>query len=222
MADNLSVKDAAGATQTIRMKDAAGIKVPTAILVDSTGSQQVNAQTTAASLPVALPTDQALRGRGMVVLSDQFTRPADTTAYAANDTVANNTAAGSVVPLNFASAARYSGGSGFITGARISKTTNVTTNAQFRLHIFDAAPTFTNGDNAALSLTGINNWIGSIDVTVGQAFTDGSSGRAPGSSPAIMFDKASGTGLYGVMQALAAYAPGNAEIFTVALEIEQS
>jgi len=221
MADNISVKDATGATQTVRMKDVSGVKVSLNILSDQTGSPIINEQTAAGSIPVALPTDQALRGRGMILASDNFTRPADTTTYAANDTVANSTVAGSVTPLTFV-AARYNGGSGFITGARISKTTNVTTNAQFRLHIFDAAPTMASGDNAALSCSGINNWIGSIDIAVGQAFTDGAAGRAAGSSPAIMFDKSSGTNLYGILQALAAYGPGNAEVFTVALEIEQS
>ncbi len=221
MADNISVKDAAGATQTIRMPEVAGIKVPVAMLVDSSGSQQINEQTKAASLPVALPSDQPLRGRGMLVLSNNFTRPADTTAYAVFDTVANSTTAGSVNALSY-TAARYAGGSGFITGARIAKTTASIVNAQFRLHIFDAAPTLANGDNGAFSTT-MSGYIGSIDVTCTQAFSDPAAfGRASGSNPPIMFDKLTGQTLYVIVQALAAYTPGNAEVFTVSLEIEQS
>ena len=37
----------------------------------------------------------------IITPTDSFTRPANTTQYAANDLVANSTTAGSVVPLSF-------------------------------------------------------------------------------------------------------------------------
>src|SRR6185437_974597 len=83
-----------------------------------------------------------------VNLSANFTRPADTTAYATGDLVANSTTAGSVTPLSF-TAPRYATGSGQVRRARLKKSTNTTTNATFRLHLYATSPTPTNGDNGA-------------------------------------------------------------------------
>ena len=47
-----------------------------------------------------------------------FSRPADNTAYAAGDMIANSTTAASVVPITFTGAAGEAGGSGRLTGCR--------------------------------------------------------------------------------------------------------
>jgi hypothetical protein len=64
-----------------------------------------------------------------------FTRPADTTTYASGDLVANNTTAGSVVPLTFTAVTRSAGDSVRIERARINTSNALLTNASFRLHL---------------------------------------------------------------------------------------
>jgi hypothetical protein len=154
----------------------------------------------------------------------KFTRPADTTAYASGDLVANSTTAGSVTPLSWdvKIGARFK-----IKRATILKSTTSVTNFKLYLHLFSAAPTFTNGDNGALSMTtGAAGYLGSvlIDGTTlpGAVFSDGAIGTgafADGAEP--NFQLPSGHKIYGVLQANAAYTPGNAEVFTVTLDLQE-
>ena len=90
-----------------------------------------------------------------------FARPADTTAYAALDTVSTSTSA--PVVITFSNMARINAGSGYITKARIM-TDQKTNTARFRLHLFHTAPTLTN-DNAAFPLLWADraNRVGKID-----------------------------------------------------------
>ena len=44
------------------------------------------------------------------------------------------------------------------------------TNAQFRLHLYTAAPTCANGDNGAWSTDGAANYIGAFDVSSGSGW----------------------------------------------------
>lgn len=154
--------------------------------------------------------------------SATITRPADTTAYASGDLVANSVTAGSVNNLQFTTAARVSGGSGLITGARIQKSTASVTNAAFRLHLFTVAPTYTSaGDNSAIStvvVASAKGYLGYVDITAMTGFSDvawgtgavdNSRGNAPFAAAAQI--------LYGLLEARGAYTPGNAEVFTVSL-----
>lgn len=150
-----------------------------------------------------------------------FTRPADTTAYAVGDLVANNTTAGSVTPLSW-SAARVATGNLYIRRARLRKSTTGLTNAAFRLHIYASAPTVSNGDNGVWS-SPVADYMGAIDITVAKAFSDGAQDHGvPNTGGEINIALASGQTIYGLLEARGAYAPGNAEVFTVALEIWQN
>lgn len=155
----------------------------------------------------------------------QFTRPADTTAYASGDLVANSVTAGSVVPLSFTNASRQSGTGGLILGARLKKSTTTTANTDFRLHLYSATVTVANGDNAAWSSNGAANYMGSIDFATAntRAFTDGAANAAATASGPFgkAFKLSSGSTVFGLLEARAAYAPGNAETFIVSLEIQQ-
>lgn len=223
MADNFTAKDAAGSTRTFRAFESGGIHKVAKVLVDSAGNELIGSKTSALSLPFVLPTDMALSGRGIVNPTDNFTRPADATAYASGDLVANSTTAGSVTSLNFASSARYTQGAGFITRCRLEKSTTSLTLAQFRVHIYTAAPTgIANGDNGAWS-TNRAGYIGAIDITMDRAFVDGAYGEDnPMGNEYIYFKLSSGQALRGLIEARAAYAPGNAEVFTASLEIVQT
>jgi hypothetical protein len=143
------------------------------------------------------------------IVSARFTRPADTTAYASGDLVANSTTAGSVVPLSYA----VGGGVFQIRRVRIFKSGTSTTNAAFRVHLYTASMTAANGDNAAWSTNRAANYLGSVDVTVDKAFTDGAAGVATVEANCAV----PGT-LYALIEARGAYTPASAEVFNVVLE----
>lgn len=145
-----------------------------------------------------------------------FTRPADTTAYASGDLVANSTTAGSVVPMTFI--IRPENRPAMIRRVRIKKTGTSIANASFRLHLYGtSAITNTNGDNGAWLTNNTANYYGSIDVTLDKAFSDGSQGvGSPSAGSEMNYD----IGLcYGLLEARNAYTPASAEVFTVELEL---
>lgn len=161
-------------------------------------------------------------GGTMALASANFTRPADTTAYASGDLVANSTTAGSVAAMQF-TATRIAAGSGMIRRLRLRKSGTSVTNASFRLHLFKAAPgTITNGDNGAFSTSGVADYLGALDVTMDRAFTDGATGHGlPVTGSEINFKLASGQTIYGLLEARGAYTPASGETFTADLEILQ-
>jgi hypothetical protein len=161
------------------------------------------------------------------LVSDNFTRPNDTTAYASGDLVANSTTAGSVVPLAF-SIHRSPSGSVRINRVKVKKSGAVVTNASFRLHLYASSPTVTNGDNGAWASIEAG-YLGFIDVVVDKAFSDGSAGHGcPVYTNVCQIDVklagatdlAAGKKIYGLLEARAAYTPAAQEVLTVSLEIE--
>lgn len=221
---NVTVKDSTGTTKTMRTTTSGGVETPAHYLTKSDGTALLDESTAANSLPVVLPSDMPLIGRGVTNPQDSFTRPSDTTAYAAGDLVANSTTAGSVTVLSF-TLARYTAGAGAILRARLSKTTTTLTAAVFRLHLYVSTPgTITNGDNGAFSTSGGGSspiYLGAIDITCTQAFTNGAVGFGVPDSP-IFVKLTGGTAVKGLLEARAAYAPGNGETFVVTLEVEQT
>lgn len=164
-------------------------------------------------------------GGFLAVPSATITRPADTSAYASGDLVANNTTASLVVPLIFTGFHRFSsGGTGLLRGCSVSFNDTVTTNAQFRVHWWtrktpglpNEYPTFANGDNGAFSANEVAQYLGRVDVTVDQAFTDGAWGAGlPLIGTERPFDLGGGNKLIAAIEARAAYTPTSGEIFTV-------
>jgi len=151
--------------------------------------------------------------------SATFTRPSDTTAYASGDLVANSTTAGSVAAMTF-TVARVAAGSFMLRRCKLATSSTSVTAASFRLHLFRTAPvTVTNGDNGAFSVSGVADYIGAFDVTVDRAFTDGAAGfGVPVVGGEMSVDLASGTAIYGLLEARAAYTPTSAGTFTVTLD----
>lgn len=149
-----------------------------------------------------------------------FTRPADTTAYASGDTVANSVTAGSVTPLTL-TAARVTAGAFMVHRLGLRKSGTSVTNAAFRVHLFKTSPTSASGDNAALSMTGVAGYVGYVDIVVDQAFTDGAMGFSSLAMSDTIVSLASGTSLYALLEARAAYTPISAEVFTLTAEITQ-
>lgn len=153
--------------------------------------------------------------------SSSFTRPSDTTAYASGDLVANSTTAGSVSPMSW-TLPRLEAASVFIRRLKVRKSGTSVTNASFRVHLYKASPTCANGDNGAWSTSGVADYIGAFDVTMDRAFTDGAYGTAlPIAGSEISISLNTGTTIYGLIEARAAYTPSSAEVFTVAFEAHQ-
>lgn len=156
-----------------------------------------------------------MRGRPLEhKVSDSYTRPADTTAYAAGDLVANSTTAGSVELLTFAF-----GNETWLRKVRLHKSDPDVTNAQFRLWLIDdSAVTFSNGDNGALAIGSstldIADVLATIDLTVAASLT------GSGDVVQTTFDRGLyrlPATVYGFLEARAAYTPGSAEVLTVTL-----
>lgn len=152
------------------------------------------------------------------VTSQTITRPADTTAYASGDLVANSTTAGSVTPFVL----KIPYGTGLkVHRAGLRRSDTDVTNASFRLHLYKDSPTVTNGDNGAW-LSIVAGHQGFIDI-VGTAPAFSALAQAWGVyvnnsvySPLIVLtDK--DRYIYGLLEARAAYTPASAETFSVSL-----
>jgi len=148
-----------------------------------------------------------------------FTRPANTTAYTFGDLVANNTTAGSVTPISVDAARAIDTVSSMIR-CRLEKTGTSVTSAIFRVHFYNELPTVTNGDNGVWLSTQAG-YVGSVDITVDKAFSDGAEGiGAPSAGSALIFAPVSGTTtLYALIEARAAYTPVSGEQFQIHVEV---
>lgn len=160
------------------------------------------------------------------VAAPQMTRPANTTAYTAGDLVANNTTAGSVVPLAFPL------GTGKapckITGGQLRKSASTATAATFRLHLFEETKTVTNGDNGAIVVNSMAKYIGKLDFDLSGAgtFTSIIGGAIERQATAplspLVVNRADNNGqIYGLVEATGAYAPASGETFDVSINIER-
>lgn len=158
-----------------------------------------------------------------------LTRPANTTQYAAGDLIANNVTAGLVVPITFPKNKLNGKTRGKIVGASFKKSTVTVANLAVRLHVFAAAspgPVVTGGDNAALVVTNIPGYIGSMDVdmTTGATLIAGGPAYKRFTAPAspLTYDLAGGKQLYGLLEQTNAtgYTPASAETFDVVLDVE--
>lgn len=150
--------------------------------------------------------------------SQTITRPADTTAYASGDLVANSTTAGSVTPFAF----RVKKGTGVkIWRVALAKSAASVTNAAFRVHLHSDSPTVANGDNGAISSTS-SSYIGFVDIAApATAFSNtyvASGIYVNNSLAAPLFFTADTDGyVYGLLEARGAYTPASEETFSITL-----
>lgn len=147
-----------------------------------------------------------------------FTRPNDTTSYTSGDLVANSTTAASVTPMSFP-IAKSATGQTIISRARIAKSGTGVSNATFRVHLYESAPTVANGDNGAWLSNKATSYLGNVDVNVALAMSDGAAGFGAAAAGAEMrFRLTAGSTLSGLLEARGAYAPDAQEVFIVTLE----
>lgn len=153
-------------------------------------------------------------------LSAGFARPNDTTAYAVGDLVANSTTAGAVVPLkiDLGNIAAVGHAMTRITRARLTKSGTSPTNANFRIHLYEALPVAQNGDNGAWSTDHAANWLGNIDIAAMLGFTDGCTGTGSATAGSELFLRLASGSIFALIEAKAAYVPVANETFTLTLE----
>lgn len=163
-----------------------------------------------------------MSARTRVVTSQTITRPADTTAYADNDLVANSTSAGSVTPFLFTGAARQLGYKYKVVRAALNASGTAITNGSFRLHLFTAAPTVGAGDNSALAVaTNADKYIGYLEIVLAIAGALGNKGWTVSTFvQPVNWVSSTSLNLWGLLQAKAAYAPASAETLIASIEVE--
>jgi hypothetical protein len=158
----------------------------------------------------------------IIVPATRFTRPADTTAYAVGDHVANSTTAGSVTPLTFS--LKGVNMKSRLIGARIIRGSTAVDMA-FRLWLYNDNPAADGAyiaDNAAFAgintLAALNKVVGQVSVATGD-FVAGTSAAIALGYPTVspVVDSSIDKALYGLLEARTAVALGNAETFDVAL-----
>lgn len=171
----------------------------------------------------------ALAENGIVVLRSTFVRPADTTAYTAQDLVAPSTSVQAANSPEVPNAVNANGDGVRIEVVRLRKSGKTLTNASFRVHFFNTQPTWTIADNAdggaitALNVSDLAGHVGYVDITMDRASaTTGAYGVAnPGPGAITVRPAVPGTpspSLYYAIQATAGYTPTSGESFTLELE----
>lgn len=155
-------------------------------------------------------------------IATSFTRPADTTAYAAQDVVSNSTSSPAV--LTFAAAGRYPGSSGIILSARHMKSSTSTSGATYRLHLYRVAPTAI-ADNAPFTMLYANraNRVGFIDFLHSAAGAGSDCTNALSTFVNLPFlCEASTVNLFGILTVTGAYTPTSGEQHYVELHVAQN
>lgn len=164
-------------------------------------------------------TDRVTAGGKTVSVDANFTRPADTTAYATNDSLTNSTSAPTV--LTFSNAARASGGSGVILDAILIDESNPGTVGSFDLMLYDTTFTPTN-DNAAFnpSTTIQRTFVGKISFST-QIVCGTTSQAYHATGVNLAFVTVGSANLFGQLVARNAYTPANTGRFDLRLKVLQ-
>jgi hypothetical protein len=148
-----------------------------------------------------------------------LTRPANTTAYAANQLIASSTTAGSVVVPSFAIATSAGG----VILPRVRVLTNATSGwggVNLSVNLWSAAPTYLSGDGSPYTVaTGSKAWLANFLISLVQ-FGDGAAGAGGLTGANEMALKlASGTAVYADIQILSQATPNASQTFTVIPEL---
>lgn len=202
--------------------------MPLTFFIDTDGSRKAvspsNPIPTTGAISSAIPTGNntiGLVGGNQIAVAVELTRPADTTAYAALDSISNSTSAPTV--LNFADIFRAANGTGYITKAELW-TDNKATTARIRAHIYNATVTPAN-DNSSFLLLYANKAIkqGHIDLPAlaTEDPTNSTGAYALNSTIRLAVDAASeDTDLYVSLETLDAFTPASGQKFYLKLTME--
>lgn len=161
-------------------------------------------------------------GKGKLV-SASFTRPADTTAYAAGDVVSNATSGNTI--LTFADVGDDLASSGYIVGAKLL-TDQATCVAQFRLFLFSASTATLDVDNGPADFLWADraSYLGYIDFPA-LSTEAGTNTAAQAQDMALRHLFVCGstvTAIYGYLVTKTAFTPASAQNFRVELSVAQN
>jgi hypothetical protein len=234
MADNVSIT--AGSGTSIAADDVGGVlyqRVKLAVGDDGSAADvKSGAGTAAGSLRVELPTDGTgkvglnagtaevgkVNWRHINVAASALTRPANTTAYAANDSISDNGTAGSVT-ANSVNLSDVNDDPINLTEILLQSTDTGVAGAVIRIHLFNSDPTASSGvvagDNAAYSNKQAG-WFGSFSGTM-RTFSDGARGvLVPDEGVSrIAFPATGAKNVWWQLQTLSAFTPSaNSTTFT--------
>jgi hypothetical protein len=162
---------------------AAGAAVSGAFVAGAIADLAHGQGTMAASVPVAISSDQkwqtGLSPRAFAVAFTTNTRPANTTAYSAGDSISNNATAGSVTALT-ATISDTNNDPITLTDILLASTDTGLSGKRVRAYVFNSDPTANSGvgagDNAAYTQK-MAGYIGSFSGVLEQGFSDGTVGR---------------------------------------------
>lgn len=184
-------------------------------------SQSDNLQVGGADVAVGNPVPVA---GPLTIVSGNFTRPANTTAYASGQIIANSTTAGSCSAISLA-AARANDAAGSVRRVYLKVNDTAWLNATVRVHLYRSSPTYAAGDGGTYTgNTTESGYLGSLDVTLSRQFSDPyvSGLGVPNDGGEIVFLPASGTqNIHAVLEARSAPTPAASKVFTLAAEVYQ-
>ena len=158
----------------------------------------------------------------LVRVAAEFTRPADTTAYAAKDAVGDSTSAPTVITLT--DAARANGKGGYIVKLAL-RTNKSTITPRFKVHLFHTSPAAIN-DNAAFTLLWANRALRIGGFELAAMSTEGA-----GSDMATAHDltvripfvaAAASRNIFALLETLDAFTPDSGQVFRLELVIDQT
>lgn len=151
-----------------------------AMATDSPGVTALGQGAMAASLPVAIASNQSgLETRAISAAFTTLTRPANQTAYTALDSISDNATAGSVTALT-GTFSDVNDDPIFISEVLISSTDTGLAGKRIRAYLYNSDPTASSGvgggDNAAFANKKAG-YIGSLSGVLETGFSDGTVGR---------------------------------------------
>lgn len=175
----------------------------------------LGAKTGAASLSVTMATDDIVplvAAAGIITASTDITRPADTTAYSANDALSNSTSAPTAGGFTLTGVARASGKSSIITDVVVTSS-NPGGLLSGEVWIFDSSVTAIN-DNAAFAISDaeIKTLVGVVPFTT---VADTNNSRANVQNLMIGVTTVGSADLRYLIKVLATYTPISGEVITV-------
>ena len=145
-----------------------------------------------------------------------FTRPADTTQYTANDAITNSISVPTVLSADLSSFGAIANGFICFTNARIISDIAQTVLPLVNIIIFNSTFTATN-DNSQLSITDATAQSGGTVIPCYNTYNFAANSRCA-SDPGQWLMQLSTTSIFFVLQAANAYTPGSGERFDVILE----
>lgn len=148
-----------------------------------------------------------------VSVSTDITRPADTTAYAANDALSNSTSAPTSGGFTLSSICRKSGGSVLITDVIVTTSNDAATLLQGEVWIFNQSVTNINDNTAfAVSDSEIKTCVAKVPFALEDA---GNNGFYHSQNLSILATASGSADLRFLVRVKNAYTPASAEVITV-------